>query len=139
MEECAFGMAEVVTVEDEDAAFLAVRGPEVLCVGHTPNEEQEALAFVLRSVIDEDEVENETMGFVVFEGAEHFFGETGALETVDLHEDDGMVAADAEAPEAALGEGVFGEYCVAFVAEGGRLCHVFGDAVVEAHLTAFEQ
>ena len=79
------------------------------------------------------------MYLVVFEGAEHLLGETRLVDVVDLHEEDGVVAADAEVPQVALRELVLGQQFLPLVAEGGRLEDVFRDAVVEPHLRTFQK
>ena len=116
-----------------------MRGPKVLGVGHAVDEVCQGLALAGRGVVDDDEVQQQAVDLVVFEGAQHLLGEARTVQIVHFEEEDGQVAADAEAPQSALRQRVLGQKSVAPVAEGGRLGYVFGYAVVEAHLAAFEE
>ena len=138
-EQYALGLGDVAAVEHIDTPGVAVLGPEVLCVGHTVDEVRQALTLALRGVVDEDEVEQQTVHLVVLEGAQHLLGVAAVLHAAYLHEEDGDVAADAETPQAALREGVLRQQGVAVVAERGGLRHILGHAVVEAHLAALEE
>ena len=135
----ALGIADVVAVEDIDLAGVAVGGPKVFGVGHAQDEVGQGVALLVGGIVDEDEVEQQPVDLVVFESAEEFLGESRTLHGVYFEEDDGQVAADAEAPEAALREGVPGEEVVSVVAEGGGLRHVFGQGGVELHLASLEE
>ena len=107
-EQRAFFLADLLAVEDINLSLALVGGPEAFGVGHVADEVVQALVVLALDVVDEHQVEHHAVHLIVFEGAEHLLGEAGAVDVVDLHEHDGMVAADAEAPEAALREGVLG-------------------------------
>ena len=136
-EEGAFVVGDVVSVKHEDFASLLMCGPEVFGVGHCAHKACEAIVFVNHVVYD-DQVDEHSMHFVVFKGAEHFLGEATVGGAVHFQEDDVEVATYAEAPEGRLREAVGSQEGVPFVAECGCLADVFGDAVVESHVHSFE-
>ena len=132
VEQGAFFGCDVIAVEHVHLAVVDVLCPQVFGAGH-------AIAFVGRCVVDEHQVEQQSVHLVVFEGAEHLLGVAGVVHAVHFHKEYGQVAADAEAPEGVLRQRVVLQQLVAVVAEGGCLGHIFGHAAVEAHLAAFEQ
>ena len=83
----ALGFAEVVAVEHEHLACIAVLGPQVLGIRHTLDEVGYAFAFLLRRVVDEHHVEQQAVDFEIFESPQHFFREARMVHGIDFHEE----------------------------------------------------
>ena len=89
-------------------------GPQMFGIGHVADKVGETVAVLASAVgavvhlhvVDDDQVEQQAVDLEVFEGTQQLFGESGALGTVDLQQQDGEVATDAETPQVALRHGV---------------------------------
>ena len=117
---------------------VAVCGPKVLCVSHAAYKMRQAFTLRCRGVVDEDQVEVEATHFIVFESPQHLFSKSRVVGAVNLHKQDGEVAADTEAPERTLRQLVLSQNLVAMSAQSCRLSQVLCYVAVETHLRSFQ-
>ena len=86
-------------------------------VGHAANEMGQAVMIVFcRNIVDNHQVENQSVCFVVLKCPKHFLGEARLLHAIYLHQHDGKVAADAKPPQATLRQVVLGKQLLAVIA-----------------------